>query len=101
MEINITALIAGIIELIFGAVAIYLIPYLKSKLTEAKYEKLVKWTTIGVRAAEMIFSEAGMGTEKKAYVVKFLKDKGFKVDEAELDAVIEACVLDLQTVIAE
>lgn len=101
MEINITTLVIGLVGLLFGLLEVYLLPILADKLGEAKYEKLVKWVKIGVNAAEMIFRESGMGVEKKAYVLNFLKSKGFKIDTAEVDAVIEAHVLELQKVVTE
>ena len=101
MEINITTLVIGLVGLLFGLLELYLLPILADKLGEVKYEKLVKWVKIGVNAAEMIFRESGMGVEKKAYVLNFLKSKGFKIDTAEVDAVIEAHVLELQKVVTE
>lgn len=101
MEINITTLVIGLVGLLFGILEWYLIPILADKLGESKYNKLVKWVKIGVNAAEMIFRESGMGVEKKAYVLNFLKSKGFKIDTAEVDAVIEAHVLELQKVVTE
>ena len=37
----------------------------------------------------------GRGEEKKAYVVKFLQEKGFTLDPDSLDKLIEAAVFNL------
>ena len=50
---------------------------------------------IAVSAAEQIFKGSGRGEEKKQYVIAWLKERGFTVDEAELDALIEAAVYEL------
>ena len=50
---------------------------------------------IAVSAAEQIFKGSGRGEEKKQYVIAWLKERGFTVDENELDALIEAAVYEL------
>ena len=40
---------------------------------------------------------AGRGEEKKQYVIDFLKQKGFKVDEESVSNAIEAAVKQLNT----
>lgn len=64
---------------------------------------LEKWITAAVKAAQMIF-EPGMGAEKKLYVLDFLNDKffmkflTFSLTEEQLDALIEAAVLELKKI---
>ena len=52
---------------------------------------------IGVAAAEQLYKGAGRGEEKKQYVIDFLKQKGFKVDEESVSNAIEAAVKQLNT----
>ena len=55
------------------------------------------WVKIGVAAAEQLYKGAGRGEEKKQYVIDFLKQKGFKVDEESVINAIEAAVKQLNT----
>jgi hypothetical protein len=55
----------------------------------------MKWVKIAVGAAEMIYTESGMGPQKKAYVIEYLNKKGFTVDFDTLDNIIENAVLEL------
>jgi hypothetical protein len=48
------------------------------------------WVTVAVEAAEQIYTGSGRGAEKKAYVIDFLTEKGFKIDADSLDKLIEA-----------
>lgn len=61
---------------------------------------LEKWVRIAVQSAEMIFQEIGMGADKKRYVIDFINDKfkWFKLTEEQLDALIEAAVLELNKI---
>ena len=52
---------------------------------------------IGAAAAEQLYKGAGRGEEKKQYVIDFLKQKGFKVDEESVINAIEAAVKQLNT----
>ena len=44
----------------------------------------------------MIYNSAGRGEEKKAYVIQYLNEKGFNLDTATIDALIESAVLELK-----
>ena len=45
----------------------------------------------------MIYTESGMGQQKKAYVLEFLNSKGFTVDVDSIENLIESAVLDLNS----
>ena len=100
MAIDITKLVLGILELIVSGAILYLIPiakqFIKSKLTERQYSDLEYFSSILVDAAEQKYVGSKMGKEKKEYVLNQLREKGFAVDEAELDAFIEAAVKRLK-----
>lgn len=85
------------IALIGAGVSVFLIPWLKSQTTEAQRKELTAWVKIGVAAAEQLYKGAGRGEEKKQYVIDFLKQKGFKVDEESVINAIEAAVKQLNT----
>lgn len=74
----------------------YLIPLIKRKADAEKLETIRTWVTIAVYAAEQIFNAPGLGEDKKAYVIDFLTDHGFVIDEEEIENMIEAAVLEMK-----
>lgn len=94
--VDLTQIVVAILTLIFSLVSAFLIPYIKTKVTAEQLETIKFWVNIAVEAAEMIYVGTGRGEEKKAYVVEFLNSKGFHLDTAEIDNIIEAAVLKLK-----
>lgn len=95
MTFDITPIVKAVVAVVCTAVTCVLIPYIKSKTTTEQQKEINAWVKIAVSAAEQIFSGSGRGEEKKAYVISWLKEHGIKVDEAELDALIESAVYEL------
>ena len=95
MTIDLTQIILAIITLIGGIITRYLIPWIKSKLTDHQYDTLTTLVRVGVFAAEQLFSTQEW-KEKKEYVVNLLKENGYSVDETAVDALIEATVRELR-----
>lgn len=95
MTIDITPIIEAVIALAGVVVSCVLIPYIKSKTTAEQQKEINAWVKIAVSAAEQIYKGSGRGEEKKAYVIQWLRDRGITVDEAKLDALIEAAVYEL------
>lgn len=93
--IDLTELFIAVITVLIGIAARYAVPYLKEKWGNEKFDNVQKWVKVAVGAAEMIYTESGMGKEKKAYVIQFLNKKGFTVDYDALDNLIENAVLEL------
>lgn len=91
---NITPVIEAVITLLFAIISCLVIPTLKARLDAEKFAQVAYWVQIAVRAAEQIFSEPSMGQQKKEYVLKFLEEKGLKVDPDSIDALIESYVLE-------
>ena len=56
----------------------------------------LKWVKIAVAAAEQIYTAAD-GDKKKQWVLDYLEQRGIILDEDELDAAIEAAVLELHS----
>lgn len=95
MTFDITPIIEAVIALAGVVVSCVLIPYIKSKTTAEQQKEINAWVKIAVSAAEQIYKGSGRGEEKKAYVIQWLRDRGITVDEAKLDALIEAAVYEL------
>ena len=93
---DITPIIEAVAALIGVIITCVLIPYIKSKTTTEQQKEINAWVKIAVSAAEQLFTGSGSGEEKKAYVIAWLKERGITVDEAELDALIEAAVYELE-----
>lgn len=93
---DITPIIEAVAALIGVIITCVLIPYIKSKTTTEQQKEINAWVKIAVSAAEQLFTGSGRGEEKKAYVIAWLKERGVTVDEAELDALIEAAVYELE-----
>ena len=93
-NINITPILNALIALVLSVVSAFLIPWIKQKLGEGNMTEFLRWVEIGVSAAEQLYYSTD-GEKKKAYVLNFLAEKGFDVDEQDLDAAIEAAVKKL------
>jgi hypothetical protein len=93
--IDLTPIMEAIIALVTAVITAFVIPWLKGKIDADKLEKIKLWVTVAVEAAEQLYKGSGRGEEKKAYVVKFLKEKGFTLDPDSLDKLIEAAVFNL------
>jgi hypothetical protein len=90
MVLQLVGMVAFILA---GVVLLYLMPYLKAKVGDAKLKELWKMVCIAVQAAEQIFGP-GKGVEKKAYAEESLYAQGIEPSEV-LNNLIEAAVYDL------
>lgn len=95
MTIDLNMIIEAVIMLIAAIISAVVIPWIRSKTSAAQFEQIEMWVTVAVEAAEQIYTGSGRGAEKKAYVIDFLTEKGFKIDADSLDKLIEATVFDL------
>lgn len=96
MTFDITPIVEAVAAVLCAVVTCVLVPYIKSKTTTEQQKEINAWVKIAVSAAEQLFTGSGRGEEKKAYVIAWLKERGITVDEAELDALIEAAVYELE-----
>lgn len=94
--IDLTPIVNAAITLAALLITTFLIPWIRTQISSEKLEQVKKWTSVGVKAAEMIYRESGMGEAKKKYVQEFLAGKGCKLDVDTVDALIEATVRQMQ-----
>ena len=92
---DITVIIEAVFALLAAIITAIVIPYIKSKTTASQQAEINAWVKIAVTAAEQIYTGSGRGEEKKAYAIQWLREHGITVDEAKLDALIEAAVYEL------
>ena len=93
--------VTGIFEAVFALVGVVItavvIPYIRSRTTAQQRAEINAWVKTAVAAAEQVYAGAGRGAEKKEYVLSWLREHGAAVDEAKLDAIIEAAVYELNS----
>lgn len=95
MKVDITQIIMGLITLLIGLAEAFLIPWIKTKISNEKLAKIVDTIDIFVAAAEQIAARDGYdGAWKKAHVIALLEKNGYTVDET-IDEYIEAAVIRL------
>lgn len=94
--VDLTQIIVAVLTLVFSLISVFLIPYLKSKVSAEKFANIQMWVKIAVQAAEMLYVGTGRGGEKKKYVVQFLNSKGFSLNVEEIENLIEAAVMELR-----
>ncbi len=94
--VDLTQIIVAVLTLVISLITAFLIPYLKTKVSAEKLDTIKFWVNIAVEAAEMIYVGTGRGQEKKDYVVQFLNSKGFTLNVAEIENLIEAAVMELK-----
>lgn len=99
--VDLTQIITLVIELIIAVVLIFVVPYLKQKMSAEQFDEMIMWVNIAVKAAEMLYTGTGRGEEKKAYVIEFLNSKGYTLDAASIENMIEASVLELKNSMAQ
>ena len=93
-----TLVVNAIIAVVATIITTFLIPWIKAKTTAQQREDLIAWVKIAVAAAEQLYKGSKTGAEKKKYVLDFLEEHGFIVDEDVVDAAIEAAVKQLNSV---
>lgn len=95
MKIDITQIIFGIVTVLVGLAEAYIIPWIKTKISNEKLAKIVDTIDIFVAAAEQIAERDGYnGAWKKQHVIELLEKNGYTVDET-IDEFIEAAVIRL------
>ena len=101
---DITYIIIGVILIIFGVIARFVIPFLRTKMSVDQIATLKQVVNIAVYAAEQILGPK-MGKDKKAfaleYAKKLLSKFNLTFDEAAIDAAIEAQVKELKIEVKE
>lgn len=97
---ELTEVVKIMIELIVAIASLWLVPWIKAKLSAEEIADMLRWVEIAVSAAEQLY-DAAQGGAKKLYVIKFLRDKGYSVDSKEVDTAIEAAVLKLHRGLTE
>lgn len=85
-----------VVSVVFALLSAFVIPLLKEKLQDMKYQRLLEMVKVGVRAAEQTIKGSGLGHVKKDEVINFVTawmlSNGIIITEDQLDQLIEAAV---------
>lgn len=87
--IDFTPLAEALITLAATAIAVFLIPWLRTRYGNETLEKAKGWVQVAVYAAEKLYG-AGNGDAKLAYAEDFLAQHKIKLDTATLVALVNA-----------
>ena len=98
--IDLTPIINAAIAVLAALALRFVVPWLKSKTTETQRKDLEAWVKIAVAAAQQLYYQED-GAKRKEYVLKFLAEKGFDINDEAIDSAIEAAVLELHRALAE
>lgn len=92
--IDLTPVVVAVVTLVGALLTAFVVPYIKAKTTAAQQQVLAMLVSVAVQAAEQLYG-SGTGEQKKAYVLAWLKERGYTVDEDKLDAMVESAVYAL------
>lgn len=97
LTFNILKIVITIATVVLSAAVI---PLLKEKLNDSRYQRLLEMVEIAVRAAEQTIKGSGQGAIKKDEVTKFVTDwmftHGIFITQEQLDQLIECAVYNLK-----
>ena len=89
-----------VVSVVSALVAVYLIPFIKAKTADVKYQKLLDMVEVAVRAAEQTIKGSGQGAAKKEEVITFVTDwmmeHGVNITYDQLEQLIEAAVFNMK-----
>ena len=100
MDDRLFQIILAVIPVLCTVLTVYIIPLIKEKIGNENLVKYEYWVNIAVKAAELIWVEAGHGADKKQYVIDFMNkmfnSKKTVITEEQLNALIEASVKQMK-----
>ena len=100
MDDRLFQIILAIIPVLGTILTVYIIPLIKEKIGNENLAKYEYWVNIAVKAAELIWTETGHGTDKKQYVIDFMNkmfnSKKTVITEEQLNVLIEAAVKQMK-----
>ncbi len=90
----------SVITILSALITTFVIPYIKSKISQQNLDKLIEYTKIAVRCAEQIYTPE-QWKEKKQYVMDYLLDLvnnklNINITENELDVIVEGIVNEIK-----
>ena len=94
-EEMVTIIIKSVLAVLSVFITTVLVPYIKERIGNDKYNKLVEYTKYAVRCAEQIYTPEEW-EKKKQYVSQYITEKandmGIGLNEQDIDLLIEGVV---------
>lgn len=88
-----------IVSVVMALIAYYVIPYIKRRIENDKYQEFLEMINIAVQAAEQSTKGKGMGKLKKdnvmIFMMSWIEKAGLHVTPEQLDQLIESAVYEL------
>ena len=102
MNENIFNVVLTVIPVIGAIITYFIVPFIKSSVSEKQLAQYKEWAKLAVKTAEMLWRETGHGEDKKEYVVNFLNDMFNKnkvvITEQQMEILIEAAVKEMKEI---
>lgn len=95
----ITLIIKAIILALSALVTTVIIPYIKGKIGEDKYNEIKFYVEYAVRCAEQLYTPEQWGEKKKYvmdYIVRKAKELGVDMTEEDINVLIEGVVNEVK-----
>lgn len=77
-------------------ISAYLIPFIRAKIGNERFEQITQWVVYAVQWAEQILPAPGSGPDRKAIVIDFIKNilqvKNLTLSDDEIEVLVEAAV---------
>lgn len=100
MDETLFKIILASISIFSAIITGFVIPFIKEKIGTEKLAKYEYWASLAVKAAEMMWTESGCGTDKKQYVVDFLNNMFNKnkvvITEQQIEILVESAVKQMK-----
>ena len=91
-------ILSSFVTFSLAVISMFLIRFLRSKISDHTWKSLKFWVNEAVEAAEQLFSmQENAGEEKHAYVLEVLDELQLDLGETEKNILIEAAVSRLST----
>ena len=91
----IAVIIKSVLAILSVVITTVIVPYIKERIGQDKYNKLVEYTKYAVRCAEQIYTPEEW-EKKKEYVSQYITEKandlGIGLNEQDIDLLIEGVV---------
>ena len=95
----ITVIIKAVVAVLSVLITSVIVPYIKGKIGENKYEEIKYYISYAVRCAEQLYTPE-QWQEKKAYVFAYIvrkaEDLGINMSEEDLNVLIEGIVNEVK-----
>lgn len=85
-----------ILKIILMLLAVYVVPYIKKwleeNITSKQRQELLNFADVAIKIAEGYFKDRHKGKEKKKFVIDWLNKAGIKVEDSQIDTIIDTIV---------